>query len=76
MTSRQTLDMISWIPRSKIRACDIFQFDQIKLNAQQGHKPDDKERKFLNEIYRYTQGGGDKQDQPFKQYRRATSRGI
>lgn len=39
-------------------------------------KPDDYEAKKLNELYRITAGGGDKQPQPFKQYKRKTSWGV
>ncbi len=76
MTSRQALDLIAWIPRSKVRPADIFQLEKIETHAKLGHKPEDWERKLLNSIYAYTSGGGDKQDQPFKQYRRQQSRGI
>lgn len=75
MTSQQALDMIKWIARDKIKPGDLFMFENIEDRAECGIKPDERESKFLQEVYRYTQQP-EKEKQPFKQYRRPTSWGA
>ena len=75
MKAKGALEFRSWIPDDKVKAQDVFRLQQIFYRAYRGIDPDPKESAFLQEVYRYTNGGGDKQDQPFKAYRRRTSWG-
>jgi hypothetical protein len=76
MTAKDALTIDQWIPVALIKATDIFKYKNIMRRAKLGIAPDSAERKLLNEIYCYTKGGGDKEQQPFKQYRRKPSWGI
>ncbi len=76
MTSQQAIDLIKWINTSKSNPHDVAKMYLIKDRAERGIRPDEEDRKFLNELYRIGAGGGDKQDQPFKQYKRKKSWGV
>lgn len=76
MKAHQVLEITAYVDRSKIRQGDLFLFDKIERRANEGKDPDDKESVFIQSVYRYTSGGGERQDQPFKAYRRKTSWGV
>lgn len=75
MTTGQALEIIKWIPKDKIKSEDKFFLGALERNISLGVKIDARESAELQKIYRYAQGS-EKQDQPFKQYRRKKSRGI
>lgn len=76
MKNKQAFDLLAYIDKSKIKKEDSFFIQTIESYVRRGFDLDQRESKQLQEIYRYASGGGDKQDQPFKQYRRKTSWGV
>jgi hypothetical protein len=75
MTVTEAKQLIDFIPASKIKSADLWKFNVLVHYTSIGLKLSASESKFLQEVYRYTQGG-DRESQPFKQYRRPKSKGI
>ena len=76
MTNAEALQLIEYIPIGKVKSSDMMRLHQLTHAVHMGISLDQKESSFLQDIYRYTNGGGDKESQPFKQYRRSQSKGI
>lgn len=76
MTCQEAIQIIEFITRDKVKNCDAWKLTNLEAAVRCGMKPDVKESKFLQEVYRYTHDNYGMQDQPFKPYQRKTSRGI
>jgi len=72
----EACELNRWIPDDNIKPEHVHEYRAILARAQRGINPDVKESAFFQEVYRYTNGGGDKEKQPFKPYRRKTSWGV
>lgn len=76
MKPADVLAIIKFINYAKIQEKDKFFIDKMKDFANKGLHIDAKDAGRLQEIYRYTVGGGERQDQQFKRYVRPKSWGV
>ena len=76
MSPSEAVEMSKWTPRELIRSEHLWRYDSIINRAKNGRNIDKEESAFVKDVYRYTNGGGDKEVQPFKQFRRRVSWGV
>ena len=76
MKPADAIAIIKFINYAKIQEKDKFFVNKMMEFANNGLNIDTKDALRLQEIYRYTVGGGERQDQQFKRYVRPKSWGV
>lgn len=76
MRPPEVIALIKFLDQSKVKAADKFFVDKMLDFSKKGIFIDGSDSRRLQEIYRYTVGGGERQDQQFKRYVRPKSWGV
>lgn len=58
MTNKNALILLNHIHKKKVKAIDQFRFGVIERIVNLGCELNREESKFIEEVYRYTNGGG------------------